>query len=85
MTDHDRAFSADGRWVVLRTRNTLTFYRGGDFTRGNFKEAHRVDVSALNEPQGEAVVFGAGNTLYIGGEGGGKKQPGTLAALSCAP
>lgn len=81
----DGAFSADGRWVVLRTRNTLTFYRGGDFTRGNFKEAHRVDVSALNEPQGEAVVFGAGNTLYIGGEGGGKKQPGTLAALSCAP
>ena len=58
---------------------------GEDFTRGNFKEAHRVDVSALNEPQGEAVVFGAGNTLYIGGEGGGKKQPGTLAALSCAP
>ena len=81
----DGAFSADGRWVVLRTHNTLTFYRGEDFTRGHFKEAHRVDVSALNEPQGEAVVFGAGNTLYIGGEGGGKKQPGTLAALSCAP
>jgi hypothetical protein len=81
----DGAFSADGRWVVLRTRSTLTFYRGEDFTRGNFKEAHRVDVSALNEPQGEAVVFGAGNTLYIGGEGGGKNQPGTLAALSCAP
>jgi len=81
----DGAFSGDGRWVVLRTRSTLTFYRGEDFTRGNFKEAHRVDVSELNEPQGEAVVFGAGNTLYIGGEGGGKKQPGTLAALTCAP
>src|SRR5688572_6512246 len=81
----DGAFSTDGRWVVLRTRSTLTFYRGEDFTRGNFKEAHRVDVSALNEPQGEAVVFGTGNTLYIGGEGGGKKQPGTLAALTCAP
>jgi hypothetical protein len=81
----DGAFSADGRWVVLRTRTTLTFYRGDDFTRGNFKPAHRVDLSALNEPQGEAVVFGAGNTLYVGGEGGGKSQPGTLAALSCAP
>jgi hypothetical protein len=81
----DGAFSTDGKWVVLRTNRSLTFYRGADFMRGDFKEAHRVDLSGLKEPQGEAVVFGAGNTVYVGGEGGGKKQPGTLAALSCNP
>jgi hypothetical protein len=81
----DGAFSADGKWAVLRTNTSLTFYRGADFVKGDFKEAHRVDLSSLKEPQGEAVVFGAGNTVYVGGEGGGKKQPGTLAVLSCNP
>lgn len=79
----DGAFSADGKWVVLRTNSALTFYRGDDFVRGDFREIHRVDVSMLREPQGEAVALGRGNTVYIGGEGGGKKQPGTLAELSC--
>ena len=81
----DGAFSVDGRWVVLRTNRSLNFYRAEDFARGDFREAHHVDISSMKEPQGEAVVFGAGNTVYIGGEGGGKNQPGTLAALSCAP
>ncbi len=81
----DGAFSANGKWVVLRTRQSLAFYDGAEFLRGEFKEVHRVDLASLHEPQGEAVTFGAGNTLYVGGEGGGKKQPGTLAALSCNP
>ena len=81
----DGAFSTDGKWVVLRTNHALTFYRGEDFMRGSFTVAHRFDVTSLKEPQGEAVVFGAGNTVYVGGEGGGKNQPGTLATLSCAP
>jgi hypothetical protein len=81
----DGAFSGDGKWVVLRTNSALTFYRGDAFMRGDFGGARRVDVSALKEPQGEAVVFGSGSTVYLGGEGGGKKQPGTLAALSCEP
>ena len=79
----DGAFSSDGQWVVLRTNTALTFYRGEEFMKGEFREVHRVDVSMLREPQGEAVALGRGNTVYIGGEGGGKKQPGTLAALSC--
>ena len=81
----DGAFSADGRWVVLRTHTALVFYRGDDFMKGNFHESHRVDLSSLKEPQGEAVGFGTGNTVYVAGEGGGKNQPGTLAALSCEP
>lgn len=81
----DGVFSGDGKWVVLRTNTALTFYRGEDFLRGEFREARRVDVSMIKEPQGEAVAFGSGNTVYLGGEGGSKKQPGTLAALSCEP
>ena len=80
----DGAFSPDGRWVVLRTRRALTFYRADEFTLGHFREMHRVDLSSLKEPQGEAVTFGSGNTVYVASEGGGKKQPGTLASLSCA-
>ena len=80
----DGAFSPDGRWVVLRTRRALTFYRADEFVLGHFRELQRVDLSSLKEPQGEAVTFGSGNTVYVAGEGGGKKQPGTLASLSCA-
>lgn len=79
----DGAFSTDGRWVVLRTKTALTFYRGEEFLRGTFTAAHRVSLATLKEPQGEAVAFGSNGAVYIAGEGGGKKQPGTLAALSC--
>jgi hypothetical protein len=80
----DGAFSPDGRWVVLRTRRSLTFYRADEFVLGHFREVQRVDLSSLKEPQGEAVTFGSGNTVYVASEGGGKKQAGTLASLSCA-
>src|SRR5687768_11152758 len=79
----DGAFSADGQWVVLRTRTALTFYRASDFLKGNFRKARSVDLKPLGEPQGEAVAFGAANMVYVAGEGGGKSQPGTLAVLSC--
>jgi hypothetical protein len=80
----DGAISSDGQSVVLRTRDSLTFYRAADFLKGNFRATRRVDLRSLGEPQGEAVAFGSSNVLYVGGEGGGKSQPGTLAVLSCA-
>ncbi len=79
----DGAISADGEWLVLRTRGALTFYRAADFLKGTFREAHRVDLGALAEPQGEGVAFGPSHAVWVAGEGGGKSQPGTLAALSC--
>ncbi len=54
----DGAISPDGEWVVLRTRAALTFYRAAEFLKGNFREARRVDLKPLGEPQGEAVAFG---------------------------
>jgi hypothetical protein len=80
----DGAASADGEWVVLRTRTALVFYRAAAFLKGDFNEARRVDLKSIGEPQGEAVAFGPSNTVYLAGEGGGKMLPGTLAVLSCA-
>lgn len=80
----DGAISPDGNWAVLRTRTTLMFYRAADLLKGDFREVRRADVRGLREPQGEGVAFGSADTIYLAGEGGGKSQPGTLAALSCA-
>ena len=79
----DGAVSSDGAWVVLRTFTSLTFYSADEFLKGDFRERRRVDLKSLAEPQGEAVAFGPSDTVYLGGEGGGKSQPGTLAALTC--
>ena len=81
----DGAISADGKVVMLRTRNSLTFYRGPEFLRGDFQVISSADLSALGEPQGEGVAFGAGNAVYVASEGGGKKAPGRLGVLSCRP
>ena len=80
----DGTISPDGQWAVLRSRAALTFYRAEEFLKGNFREVRRVDLRGLGEPQGEGVAFGAKDTIYVAGEGGGKSAPGTLAALSCA-
>ncbi len=81
----DGSVSLDGQWVVLRTRTSLTFHRAAELFAGNWREARRVDLKELAEPQGEGVAFGAGNALYLAGEGGGNSQPGTFARLTCDP
>jgi hypothetical protein len=81
----DAAISRDGQSIVLRTNHELTFYSAAEFLRGEFVETGRFDLKALGEPQGEGIVFGAGDALHLAGEGGGKKAPGTLGTLSCRP
>lgn len=80
----DGAISSDGEWVVLRTQDALMFYRAADFLKGQFQDVRRADLKSLGEPQGEGVALGAGDTVYVAGEGGGAKQPGTLAVLACS-
>lgn len=80
----DGAISPDGEWVLLRTRAALIFYRAAEFLNGKFREAGRVDLTSLGEPQGEAVAFGPSDTVYVAGEAGGKSQSGTLAVLTCS-
>lgn len=80
----DGAASADGSWVVLRTRSALMFYRAADLLGGQTRPAFTTALASLKEPQGEGVAFGADNTVFVAGEGGGKKQPGTFAHLTCS-
>ena len=80
----DGSASFDGNWVVLRSKSTLTFYRATDLLGGQPRAAFTAKVSSLKEPQGEGVAFGADNTVFVAGEGGGKGQPGTFAHLTCA-
>jgi hypothetical protein len=75
--------SPDGRWIALRSTQAVTFYRAADLLAGNWREATRVPVTALGEPQGEGITFGSDGALYLMSEGGGKKQPGMFARLAC--
>jgi hypothetical protein len=79
----DGAVSADGQWVVLRSVQALMFFRSTDLLAANWREAARVDLSALAEPQGEGVTFAADNSVFLVSEGGGKQRPGSFARLTC--
>jgi hypothetical protein len=81
----DASVSPDGQWVVLRSRSALGFYRASDVLAGRSAPVFSVDVTRLREPQGEGVAFGAGNTIFLAGEGGQKGQAGTFARFSCVP
>ena len=79
----DGSASPDGQWVALRSKSALTFYRASDVLAGQWRAAGVVDLTSLNEPQGEGVALGADNTVFLAGEGGKKGQPGTFVRLSC--
>ena len=80
----DGAISPDGQWTALRTRSSLAFYRTSELLAGQWREANRVDLAVLKEPQGEGIALGANNVVFLAGEGGGKGQPGTFARFTCA-
>lgn len=79
----DAAMSPDGRWIALRTKQALSFYAAADLLAGNWKEAGRVAVDRLGEPQGEGVTFGSNDSVHLVSEGGGKRQPGAFGRLTC--
>jgi hypothetical protein len=79
----DAALSEDGQWVALRSTTSLTLHRASDFMSGSWREAARVSLAPLGEPQGEGVTFAGDGSLYLVGEGGGRKRPGTFAKLAC--
>ena len=79
----DGAVSSDGKSVLLRSLTGLTRLEAATFFEGNWDGARTTGLQSLNEPQGEAVAFGDGDTVYLAGEGGGAGAPGTLVALTC--
>jgi hypothetical protein len=80
----DAAISPDGSWIALRTNTAVAFHRTADLISGDWREAARVSLKELGEPQGEGIAFADDKTLYLIGEGGGKSRPGTFAQLTCA-
>jgi hypothetical protein len=68
---------------VLRSPNASTFYRAAELQAGNWREAAGVPLAAAGEPQGEGVTFGPDDSVNLMSEGGGKKQPGASARLTC--
>jgi hypothetical protein len=79
----DGAVSPNGQWVALRSLNSVTFYRAAELLTGKWREVGRVSLTIVREPQGEGVTFGSDSTVYLMSEGGGKKQPGAFARLTC--
>ena len=80
----DGAVSPSGAWVALRTNSALLLYRSHDLMSGTWKEASRVSLKEVGEPQGEGIAFGDERTIYLVGEGNGKSRPGTFGRLVCA-
>lgn len=79
----DASVSPDGRWIALRTLNSVSFYSASELTAGNVREAFSHDLSGLGEAQGEGISLGPNGAVWLTSEGGGKSRPGTLARLQC--
>jgi hypothetical protein len=79
----DGAVSPSGAWVALRTNAAVLFFRTGELLSGAWREAGRISLKSLGEPQGEGIAFGDERTIYLVGEGGGKSRPGTFGRLTC--
>lgn len=69
--------------MVLRTPESLLFYRVANPPNLAFADPLVVDIRSLREPQGEGVALADDGSVYVTGEGGGKRQPGTFARLKC--
>jgi hypothetical protein len=52
---------------------------------GDWREVRRFDLKPVGEAQGEGIALGAGDTVYLAGEGSGRSRPGTFARLTCPP
>jgi hypothetical protein len=74
--------SQDGRWVAVRTYSRLLLYRTADLL-GSGEPAFSMDLTPLNEPQGEGVAMRADGTVMLTSESGGHKLAAQAAWLQC--
>ncbi len=79
----DAGLTADGKWLALRTLRRVEFHRADALLGGSRGEPLEVDVSGLDEPQGEGIALGSDGTVFLAGENGGGARGGTLARLAC--
>ena len=78
----DGAVSPDGHGPCS-DRPAVDILSNGRPAVRNWREAGQVALAKLGEPQGEGVTFGSDNSLYLMSEGGGRRQPGRFARLTC--
>lgn len=78
------AISPDGRWAAVRTVNALSLEPLEDFLAGRTDLLHHVDLSALGEPQGEAVAFDRDGGVVLTSEAGSVLGPSILTRLQCS-
>lgn len=74
--------SQDGRWVAVRTYARLLLYRTADLL-GSGQPAFSMDLSPLNEPQGEGVSMRADGTVVLTSESGGHGLSAQATMLQC--
>jgi hypothetical protein len=76
--------SPDGRWVALRSLQTLALYPLGSLTGADsLQRPARFDLSGVREPQGEGVALGSGGSVFLASEGGRRRDPALLSHLTC--
>jgi hypothetical protein len=77
--------SPDGRWIVVRTLKSASFYPAAEFVAagGTGGTAREMDLAGLNEAQGEGIGFASNSAVILTSEGGKKKDPATFARLEC--
>jgi hypothetical protein len=79
----DAESSPDGKWVAMRTNEELLLYRAAEVAAGHFETFWQLDLSPLDEAQGEGVAISNDGDVYLAGEGGGHGLPSTFAHLKC--
>jgi hypothetical protein len=76
--------SPDGRWVVMRTLESASIYPAAELAGSGALTPRGVDLGGLDEKQGEGIAFAPDGSLVVTSAGGGRKNPATLARLTCA-
>ena len=77
------AATPDGRWVAVRTYSALHIYAAADLLSGTGGDPITVDLTPLDEPQGEGVAIGNDGTVWLSSEAEGGRAAPRLARLSC--
>jgi hypothetical protein len=79
----DAETSPDGVWVGIRTKEEMLFFRTLQLTSGGTEHGTPINLRGLQEPQGEGIAIAGDGTVYLAGEGGDKRSPGTFIPVTC--
>jgi hypothetical protein len=79
----DAETSPDGVWVGIRSNEDALFFRSRELVSGGTEYGAPVNLRGMGEPQGEGLAIGGDRRVYLAGEGGNKKTPGTFTSVTC--